>query len=211
MKWVLYGSKVGCLLSQIFFLLFQTKNFKYDSQVNVFPFLLNQIWKKEKQIEFHFYLKLKKNIVILLFKRAVTCTYIIIYVTAFNTWKIWKKRDIFISKKVISLIEGKLFLGHNTCTCMCLASPLPSGRGLCPGTHRRSPAPGLLPYASGCICKLLFNLNIFYWINQKYFKKQKPPKQFLHLRVPLLTCASPFCNGLSVDLHHGTPPDRRCR
>lgn len=122
-----------------------------------------------------------------------------------------KERDIFISKKVISLIEGKLFLGHNTCTCMCLASPLPSGRGLCPGTHRRSPAPGLLPYASGCICKLLFNLNIFYWINQKYFKKQKPPKQFLHLRVPQLTCASPFCNGLSVDLHHGTPPDRRCR
>lgn len=136
---------------------------------------------------------------------------IIIYVTAFNTWKIWKKRKRYIYFKVISLIEGKLFLGHNTCTCMCLASPLPSGRGLCPGTHRRSPAPGLLPYASGCICKLLFNLNIFYWINQKYFKKQKPPKQFLHLRVPLLTCASPFCNGLSVDLHHGTPPDRRCR
>lgn len=176
-----------------------------------FPFCWIRFEKKEKQIEFHFYLKLKKNIVILLFKRAVTCTYIIIYVTAFNTWKIWKKRDIFISKKVISLIEGKLFLGHNTCTCMCLASPLPSGRGLCPGTHRRSPAPGLLPYASGCICKLLFNLNIFYWINQKYFKKQKPPKQFLHLRVPLLTCASPFCNGLSVDLHHGTPLDRRCR
>lgn len=102
MKWVLYGSKVGCLLSQIFFLLFQTKNFKYDSQVNVFPFLLNQIWKKEKQIEFHFYLKLKKNIVILLFKRAVTCTYIIIYVTAFNTWKIWKK------KKEIYLFQRKL-------------------------------------------------------------------------------------------------------